>query len=82
MELLLEHKNAVIYGGGGSIGGAVSRAFGREGATVFLAGRTRAKLEDVAEDIRAEGGSAETAEVDHAGIGRDPRVRRIGRPDA
>jgi NAD(P)-dependent dehydrogenase (short-subunit alcohol dehydrogenase family) len=25
--MLLEDKNAVIYGGGGSIGGAVSRAF-------------------------------------------------------
>ena len=58
------HKNAVIYGGGGSIGGAVARAFGREGARVFLAGRTRAKLEEVAEAIRAAGGVAETAEVD------------------
>jgi NAD(P)-dependent dehydrogenase (short-subunit alcohol dehydrogenase family) len=42
--MLLEDKNAVIYGGGGSIGGAVARAFAREGARVFLAGRTRAKL--------------------------------------
>jgi 3-oxoacyl-[acyl-carrier protein] reductase len=62
--VLLEGKNAVIYGGGGSIGGAVARAFGREGARVFLAGRTRATLEAVAEDIRSAGGSAETAEVD------------------
>jgi 3-oxoacyl-[acyl-carrier protein] reductase len=46
--MLLQDKNAVIYGGGGSIGGAVARAFGREGATVFLAGRTLAKLESVA----------------------------------
>jgi 3-oxoacyl-[acyl-carrier protein] reductase len=62
--MLLEDKNAVIYGGGGSIGGAVARAFGREGARVFLAGRTLAKLEAVAEDIRSAGGAAETAEVD------------------
>jgi 3-oxoacyl-[acyl-carrier protein] reductase len=62
--MLLEDKNAVVYGGGGSIGGAVARAFAREGATVFLAGRTRAKLEDVAEEIRSAGGAAETAEVD------------------
>jgi 3-oxoacyl-[acyl-carrier protein] reductase len=62
--VLLEHKNAVVYGAGGSIGGAVSRAFAREGATVFLAGRTRARLEDVAEAIRAAGGTAHTAEVD------------------
>ena len=62
--MLLENKNAVVYGGGGSIGGAVSRAFAREGARVFLAGRTRARLEAVAEAIRAVGGVAQTAEVD------------------
>ena len=45
--MLLENKNAVIYGGGGSIGGAVARAFAREGARVFLAGRTPATLKDV-----------------------------------
>jgi 3-oxoacyl-[acyl-carrier protein] reductase len=62
--MLLANKRAVIYGGGGSIGGAVARAFGREGARVFLAGRTPATLEEVAEAIRAAGGAAETAEVD------------------
>jgi 3-oxoacyl-[acyl-carrier protein] reductase len=64
VQVLLEGKNAVIYGGAGSIGGAVARAFGREGATVFLTGRTLAKLDAVAEEIRAAGGAAETAEVD------------------
>jgi 3-oxoacyl-[acyl-carrier protein] reductase len=62
--VLLENKNAVIYGGGGSIGGAVARSFAREGARVFLAGRTQAKLMEVADDIRAAGGQAETAAVD------------------
>ena len=62
--MLLENKNAVVYGAGGSIGGAVSRAFAREGARVFLAGRTPARLEAVAEAIRAAGGTAQTAEVD------------------
>ena len=62
--MLLDGKTAVIYGGGGSIGGAVARAFGREGARVFLAGRTLATLEEVAEAIRAAGGAAEAAEVD------------------
>jgi NAD(P)-dependent dehydrogenase (short-subunit alcohol dehydrogenase family) len=62
--VLLESKNAVIYGGGGAIGGAVARAFAREGARVFLAGRTRATLEKVADEIRSAGGMAETAEVD------------------
>jgi NAD(P)-dependent dehydrogenase (short-subunit alcohol dehydrogenase family) len=62
--VLLESKNAVIYGGGGSIGGAVARAFAREEARVFLAGRTEATLKEVADDIRAAGGEAETAVVD------------------
>lgn len=62
--MLLEHKTAVIYGGGGSIGGAAARAFAREGALVFLAGRTQAPLDAVAEEIRAAGGVAETALVD------------------
>lgn len=62
--MLLENKNAVIYGGGGAIGGAVARAFAGEGARVFLAGRTLATLEAVAEEIRSAGWVAETAEVD------------------
>ena len=62
--MLLESKNAVIYGGGGSIGGAVARAFAREGARVFLAGRSEPKLQAVADEIRAAGGDAETAVVD------------------
>src|SRR6478672_3569487 len=62
--LLLENKNAVIYGAGGSIGGAVARVFAREGARVFLAGRTPASLDAVAEEIRSAGGAAETAQVD------------------
>jgi 3-oxoacyl-[acyl-carrier protein] reductase len=63
-EMLLEHKNAIVYGGGGSVGGAVARAFARERAKVFLAGRTRESLEEVAEEIAAAGGVAETAQVD------------------
>ena len=62
--MLLANKKAVIYGGGGAIGGAVARAFAREGAKVFLAGRSLSKLEAVAEDIRVAGAVAETAQVD------------------
>jgi 3-oxoacyl-[acyl-carrier protein] reductase len=62
--MLLAGKNAIIYGGGGRIGGAVARAFAREGATVHLAGRTLDRLEQVAGQIRAAGGTAETATLD------------------
>jgi 3-oxoacyl-[acyl-carrier protein] reductase len=62
--MLLEDRNAVIYGGGGKVGGAVARAFAREGSRVFLAGRTLESLEEVAQEIRSAGGVAETAQVD------------------
>jgi NAD(P)-dependent dehydrogenase (short-subunit alcohol dehydrogenase family) len=62
--MMLEHKNAVIYGAGGAVGGAVARAFAREGAKVFLTGRHLAAVDEVAREIRAAGGLAETAEVD------------------
>src|SRR5947209_7986299 len=60
--MLLENKTAVVYGGGGAIGGAVARAFAREGARLFLAGRTRAKLEAVAASI--SDAAVEVAELD------------------
>jgi 3-oxoacyl-[acyl-carrier protein] reductase len=44
--VLLEDKNAVIYGEGGKVGGAV--AFACEGAKVFLTGRTLESLEEIA----------------------------------
>jgi 3-oxoacyl-[acyl-carrier protein] reductase len=62
--VLLQNQNAVIYGGGGSIGGAVARAFAGEGARVHLAGRTTGRLDKVADEIRAAGGLAETARLD------------------
>jgi NAD(P)-dependent dehydrogenase (short-subunit alcohol dehydrogenase family) len=62
--MLLNNKVAVIYGAGGAIGGAVARAFAREGARVFLTGRQRAPVEAVARDIVSAGFSAEAAEVD------------------
>ncbi|HEY4386295.1 MAG TPA: SDR family oxidoreductase [Ktedonobacteraceae bacterium] len=62
--MLLKNKNAVIYGASGAIGTAVAHAFAREGAKVFLAGRTLATLETVAQDIAQAGGVAEIAQVD------------------
>jgi NAD(P)-dependent dehydrogenase (short-subunit alcohol dehydrogenase family) len=61
---MLKNKVAVIYGAGGAIGGAVARAFAREGAKLFLTGRLRAPVEAVARDIVSAGGTAEAAAVD------------------
>ena len=61
---MLKDKVAVIYGAGGAVGGAVARAFAREGAELFLTGRHLAPVEAVAKEIASGGGSAEAAEVD------------------
>jgi 3-oxoacyl-[acyl-carrier protein] reductase len=62
--MLLEHKNAVVYGGAGTIGRAVARGFASEGARVFLAGRTLATLDEVAKELSSAGAVVETAQVD------------------
>ncbi|MBS1690135.1 MAG: SDR family NAD(P)-dependent oxidoreductase, partial [Bacteroidetes bacterium] len=60
----LKNKVAVIYGAGGEIGGAVARAFAREGARLFLTGRRLAPVEALARNIVSAGGIAEAAQVD------------------
>jgi 3-oxoacyl-[acyl-carrier protein] reductase len=64
MDKLLQRKNAVIYGAGGSLGGAVARALAAGGARVFLTGRRLATVQAVLDDILAAGGEAEAEEVD------------------
>jgi 3-oxoacyl-[acyl-carrier protein] reductase len=62
--MLLRDKVAIVYGGGGAIGGAVARAFAREGAMLHLAGRSLARLDRVVQDITAAGGNATAQSVD------------------
>ncbi len=64
MSDLLKGKNAIIYGGGGALGAGVGRTFAREGARVFLVGRTPEPLRAAADAIAAEGGSAQVAVLD------------------
>ncbi len=62
--MLLENKIAVIYGAGGAVGGAVASALAKEGARLFLTGRSLSKVEAVAKEIVTAGGKAESAQVD------------------
>jgi NAD(P)-dependent dehydrogenase (short-subunit alcohol dehydrogenase family) len=62
--MLLKDKVAVVYGAGGSIGGAVARAFAAEGARLYLTGAQRESVELVAKDITSAGGFAEVAQID------------------
>jgi 3-oxoacyl-[acyl-carrier protein] reductase len=61
--MLLDGKVAVVYGAG-SIGAAVAKAFGAEGARVFTGDRTGAKAAALATEIGAAGGVARGFEVD------------------
>ena len=51
MRSLLQGKSAAVYGGGGQI----SHALAHEGTEVSLAGRTLAKLDGLAGEVRAAG---------------------------
>lgn len=62
--MLLQNKNAIIYGGGGSLGGAVAKALAREGASVFVTGIHIENTKKTADEIIAAGGKAEAAVVD------------------
>ncbi|MEV0247400.1 SDR family oxidoreductase [Nocardia sp. NPDC050712] len=53
-----------MYGAAGMMGGAVARAFAREGAYVHLVGRTQATLEAVATEIVDLGGRATASRID------------------
>ncbi len=53
-----ENKTVVVTGGGGGIGGATSRRFALEGARVALFDLNLAAAEQVAAQIRADGGAA------------------------
>lgn len=70
----LEGKVALVAGGAGGIGTAISEGLAAFGATVVVAGRTQAKAEKVAADIVAAGGRAEGIYLDALDI---PGTRQI-----
>ena len=61
---MLQNKNAVIYGAGGSLGSAMAKAFVAAGATVFLSGPNLESVQNVANEILASGGKAYADRVD------------------
>src|SRR5262249_12837096 len=83
---ILHGKNAVVFGGGGTIGAAVAKEFAVEGAQVFLVGRTKSNLERVTAQIAESGGSAHIDVVDTLDDGAvdeyiDGVVRQTGKVD-
>jgi 3-oxoacyl-[acyl-carrier protein] reductase len=62
--MILQNKNAVIYGAGGSLGSTVAKALARAGARVFLAGHNISSVQKVANEIITAGGNAAADQVD------------------
>lgn len=54
----LEHKIAIVTGGGTGIGEAIAKVFAREGAKVAITGRRKDELERVVREIERKGGQA------------------------
>ena len=52
--MLLQHKNAVIYGAGGSLGRAVAEALAQAGARVFVTGHRLASVQQTADSGSTE----------------------------
>src|SRR2546421_12927062 len=61
---ILLGKRAMVFGAGGSIGGAVAKEFAAEGAEVFLSGRTKSNVGEVQKQIVRAGGRAHAPVVD------------------
>jgi len=66
-----ENKTIIVTGGGGGIGGATCRRFGREGARVAVFDLNQEAARKVAADIQQAGGKAEAFDCD---ITRRPSV--------
>src|SRR5579871_5089142 len=60
----LQNKVALITGGYGGMGRASARLFAREGATVFIAGRSHERGNALAAEINGSGGKAHFVELD------------------
>lgn len=64
MDYYCKDKVAVVTGAGGTLCSAIAIDLAKKGAKVVLVGRTREKLEKVAEEIAAAGGACRIEPVD------------------
>lgn len=74
----LKDKVAVVFAASGEIAGAVARSFSQHGAKVYVTARNLDAVKTLAQEIKANGGSAEAAKVDaldEAGI--DNFLRKV-----
>lgn len=66
--MLLQGKNAIVYGAGGSLGRAVASAFAAAGAHVFLTGHHVDRLKEIRDRIDSTGGKV-SVRIGYANVG-------------
>src|SRR6478735_7634857 len=60
-----EGRVAVVTGGGGTLGGAIARGFGSEGASVGIGYRSsRSQAAEIVSELEGQGGQAHSASLD------------------
>ena len=59
-QLLMEGKNVIVSGASSGMGKEMARLLSQEGARVLMTARGKERLEEAAEEIRAEGGDVYT----------------------
>lgn len=74
MNINLKGRTAVITGGSRGLGEAMAKALAAEGAEIALVARDRARLEQVRDQIRESGGSAEIFIAD---VTREDEVAKV-----
>ena len=84
---IFEGRVAVVTGGGTGSGARMAHAFAHLGGHAVIAGRTAARLDEVAWSIAAAGGSctavpANIREPEQVDVLRDEVYGRFGRVDA
>ena len=82
----LDGKVALVAGGAGGIGSAVSEGFAGFGATAVICGQTGNKVEKLVDNIQSDGGKAWGAQLDITDIAQVKRfvsdvVNRFGKID-
>ena len=80
--MLLKDKVVVVHGARGAVGSAMARTFAREGARLFLAGRSLDRLAPLARDIGAEAHRVDALSEDEVEAHSELVLSAAGRIDA